>query len=139
MPNLDRMTADMRQFAEWGYRPIFFDISTMPANVSAAPSWENSLPRAIVASDPIIQAIKRGRRPSEANNDQAATGGSDPAPEQAQQRPAPRQPRAMTNRRGPAFVVRSAETQDQADESSSVSRPSAPPSSKSTVRNRPRR
>lgn len=149
MPGLEKMTSDMRQFAEWGYRPIFFDINSMPANVSAAPSWEDSLPRAIVASDPIIQAIKRGRRPNEAGNaggsggEQTAggesSGSSDKASPQRTTR-SPRESRAMVNRRGPSIVVRSTaiKNNDQASGSSQVSRQSAP-QQRSTQRTRPRR
>ncbi len=145
MPSLERMTNDMRQFAEWGYRPIFFDINTMPANVSAAPSWEDSLPQAIVASDPIIQAIKRGRRPNEAGNpggpggEQNAGGDSGGSSGQAS---APRSTRGLREmrgaavRRGPSFVVRGSSSQGngEASGSSQVSRQSAP-----SQRNRPRR
>jgi hypothetical protein len=143
MPSLDRMISDMRQFAEWGYRPLFFDINTMPANVSAAPSWEDSLPRAIVASDPIIQAIKRGRRPSEAGvGNQQTAGSSAGSNNEAQQRPtpAPRQPRAGAVRRGPSFIVRSAaRPEGEAAGSTQVSNPSAPTQTRPSQRNRPRR
>ncbi|MFO0856573.1 MAG: hypothetical protein U0640_04355 [Phycisphaerales bacterium] len=64
VPDATKMEDDMRKFAEWGYRPVFFDISTMPTNVTTGPSWETSLPTAIVATDPVIQALKRGQRPN---------------------------------------------------------------------------
>lgn len=77
VPSLAKMEEDMRKFAQWGYRPVFFDVSTMPANTTAAPSWETSLPTAIVAADPIIQALKRGQRPgAQANSAPAPSSGS---------------------------------------------------------------
>jgi hypothetical protein len=149
MPSLDKMIEDMRQFAEWGYRPIFFDVNTMPANVSAAPSWEDSLPRAIVANDPIIQAIKRGRRPNEAGNtggsggEQTADGQSGGSSGQASPQRTTRgsrESRATVNRRSPSIVVRSTTGQnnEQAFGSSQVSRQLAP-SQRGTQRSRPRR
>lgn len=76
-PSVTKMEEDMRKFASWGYRPVFFDVNTMPANATAGPSWETSLPTAIVAADPVIQALKRGQRATaQASAPSPSSGGS---------------------------------------------------------------
>jgi len=127
VPPADKMLGDFRKWAEWGYRPIFFDFQNKPETVSAAPSWDTSLPTAVVAADPIIQRIKRGRRPNDTTTQQQPSQpGAQPTSGQPTAQPqgntnttprirqpgvarpgnGPRGPRSSFNRNSSAIVVR---------------------------------
>ncbi len=109
MPSLAKMEEDMRKWAQWGYRPVFFDVMNMPANTTAGPSWETSLPTAIVATDPVIQALKRGQRPGAAQAS-GGSGGSGSSSQQAAVQAPASQPAAKSSNSGKSIVVKGKST-----------------------------
>lgn len=62
-PTEAEIEADMRKYADWGYRPVMFVEREKPAGIQAARSWEVTVPQAIRDSDPMIRNLRAGRLP----------------------------------------------------------------------------
>jgi hypothetical protein len=97
-PTDAEIEADMRKFADWGYRPVMFVEREKPEGIVAARSWEVTVPQAIRDSDPMIANLRAGRLPMQlapatlvpAPSAPAAVGGGDTADAPQAQRSGPR-------------------------------------------------
>lgn len=73
-PTDEQVRADMEYVASLGYRPCFMIDYFTPQGVTAAQSWESSVPQSLRDNDAWMEDIREGRRPGQ-DADQAAGPG----------------------------------------------------------------